>query len=135
MAKWSLRAAARAELDESRPWLDDDSNFAPLLPLALAETLRAPLYAGAIAIVLLGLGRLLGVELGALWRALPWFGLMALVWFVVELLDPREPWSYAIWDALAGRRPLYDKFAPPAPASYHRPAEGDTIPLAEVRHE
>ncbi len=115
MANWNS--------DDVRWWRDDD-HFAPLLPPAVARLWRVPAYLGALALVIVGLARILPVEIHP-WNTILALLAMAAIWIVVELLDPREVWAYELRDTLAIWRSTRSR----------RPATGETIRLGEVRHE
>lgn len=138
--------AARSELRASRDWWNDDRNFGSILPPALAERLRAPLYALGIGIGIAGAGSVMHVEVNPGGTAIG-IVLLVAVAALVEWLDPRHaPQPAPRLRRLGTRRLMRESDLPPAPVRFPpawpaeaqrltRPATGDTIPLDGGHYE
>jgi hypothetical protein len=113
MNRNELQRAAQRELDESRRWWNNDSNFAPILPRHIAERWRSPAYAVGVALVIIVLGRLMHLEINWTGTAIG-VALLVLVAWATEVLDERI--------AQGAERPT-------------SPATGETIRLGEVQHD
>jgi hypothetical protein len=118
MNRNELQRAARRELDESRRWWNNDSNFAPILSRHIAERWRSPAYAVGVALVIVVLGRLMHVEINWTGTAIG-VAPMVLVAIANELIDVGAG-DVGAGDVAEGRR---------------LPATGETIRLGEVGRE